>query len=182
MTCSRTASARGSTGRSRSSPSCRGRGTPAISTGCRGRRDDAGRRRGGAAAAQPRRHHRRVTVYPRSSPQSSETTRLVQHLRGDVLPPLAEARAAASTSAGDRDLIDFSSVLSSKLWLFIGVVVALSALLLAVVFRSLVDPVAGGRDEPALDRGGARHHRRPSSSSAGSRACRRARSRRSCRC
>ncbi len=37
--------------------------------------------------------------------------------------------------------IDFSSVLSAKLWLFIAVVVVLSALLLAVVFRSLVIPV-----------------------------------------
>ena len=37
--------------------------------------------------------------------------------------------------------IDFSGVLSAKLWLFIAVVVALSALLLAVVFRSLLIPL-----------------------------------------
>jgi putative drug exporter of the RND superfamily len=37
--------------------------------------------------------------------------------------------------------IDFASVLSSKLWLFIAVVVALSALLLAIVFRSVVIPL-----------------------------------------
>ena len=37
--------------------------------------------------------------------------------------------------------VDFSHVLSSKLPLFIGVVVALAALLLLVVFRSLVIPV-----------------------------------------
>ena len=37
--------------------------------------------------------------------------------------------------------IDFTSVLSSKLPLFIGIVVALSALLLLIVFRSLVIPV-----------------------------------------
>jgi len=37
----------------------------------------------------------------------------------------------------------------TKLPLFIGVVVLLSALLLMIVFRSLVDPIAGPRDEPA---------------------------------
>ena len=83
-----------------------------------------------------------VTVYPRSSPQSSETTRLVQHLRGEVLPPLAEAAGSSIYVGGQTAIaIDFSSVLSSKLWLFIGVVVALSALLLAVVFRSLWIPL-----------------------------------------
>ena len=35
---------------------------------------------------------------------------------------------------------DFSHVLTSKLWLFIGVVVLLSFMLLAVVFRSLLVP------------------------------------------
>ena len=83
-----------------------------------------------------------VTVYPSSSPQSSETTGLVQHLRGDVLPPLAEAAGSSIYVGGQAAIaIDFSSVLSSKLWLFIGVVVALSALLLAIVFRSLWIPL-----------------------------------------
>jgi RND superfamily putative drug exporter len=54
-----------------------------------------------------------VTVYPRSSPQSSETTRLVQHLRGDVLPPLAEAAGSSIYVGGQTAIaIDFSSVLS----------------------------------------------------------------------
>ncbi len=37
--------------------------------------------------------------------------------------------------------VDFSHVLPSKLPLFIGVVIGLAALLLLVVFRSLVIPV-----------------------------------------
>ena len=79
-----------------------------------------------------------ITVYPSSSPQSSETTTLVQHLRSDVLPPVAEAAGSSIYVGGQTAIsIDFSNVLSSKLWLFIGVVVALSALLLALVFRSL---------------------------------------------
>jgi putative drug exporter of the RND superfamily len=83
-----------------------------------------------------------ISVYPRSSPQSTATTHLVKHLRSDVVPPLARAAGATVYVGGATAIfIDFSSVLSSKLWLFIAVVVALSALLLAVVFRSLVIPV-----------------------------------------
>ena len=59
-----------------------------------------------------------------------------------MLPPLAEAAGSSIYVGGQTAIaIDFSSVLSSKLWLFIGVVVALSALLLAVVFRSLWIPL-----------------------------------------
>jgi RND superfamily putative drug exporter len=83
-----------------------------------------------------------VNVYPRSSPQSEETTRLVKHLRNDVLPPLErQTRTTVYVGGATATFIDFSSVLSSKLWLFIGVVVALSALLLMIVFRSLVIPL-----------------------------------------
>ncbi len=83
-----------------------------------------------------------ITAYPRSSPQSEKTTQLVKHLRNDVIPPVAQRTHAAVYVGGSTAIfIDFSSVLSSKLWLFIAVVVALSALLLAVVFRSLVIPI-----------------------------------------
>ena len=44
---------------------------------------------------------------------------------------------------------DFSTVLSSKLPLFIGVVVLLSFLLLMAVFRSLLIPAIAAVDEPA---------------------------------
>jgi RND superfamily putative drug exporter len=83
-----------------------------------------------------------ISAYPVSSPQSASTTNLVEHLRDTVLPPL-EARTGATVYVGGATatFIDFSSVLSSKLWLFIGVVVALSALLLLVVFRSLLIPL-----------------------------------------
>jgi RND superfamily putative drug exporter len=83
-----------------------------------------------------------ISIYPTSSPQSATTTRLVKQLRNSVLPPI-ESRTGASVYVGGPTaaFIDFSSVLSSKLWLFIGVVVALSALLLLVVFRSLLIPL-----------------------------------------
>jgi RND superfamily putative drug exporter len=83
-----------------------------------------------------------INVYPRSSPQSKETNDLVQHLRSDVIPPVTQATSAPIFVGGTTAIyIDFAKVLSSKLWLFILVIVALSALLLAVVFRSLVIPL-----------------------------------------
>jgi RND superfamily putative drug exporter len=83
-----------------------------------------------------------LSAYPASSPQSSATTTLVKELRGSVLPPLEAATGAQVFVGGPTAIfIDFSTVLSSKLWLFIAVVVALSALLLLVVFRSLLIPL-----------------------------------------
>src|SRR5579859_604875 len=83
-----------------------------------------------------------ISAYPRSSPQSSETTTLVKHLRRSAIPPLErQTRTTVYVGGATATFIDFSSVLSAKLWLFIAVVVALSALLLAVVFRSLLIPL-----------------------------------------
>ena len=83
-----------------------------------------------------------ITVYPRSSPQAYATTQLVEHLRDEVLPPV-EARTGATVYVGGvtAGAVDFATTLSHKLPLFIGVVVLLSALLLMIVFRSLVIPL-----------------------------------------
>lgn len=81
-------------------------------------------------------------VYPRSAPQSLATTNLVSDLRARVLPRLAARSGTAILVGGQQaTTIDFTGVLSGKLPLFIGIVVALSALLLLVVFRSLVIPL-----------------------------------------
>ena len=83
-----------------------------------------------------------ISAYPTTSPQSSATTELVKHLRSETIPPLERATGMTVYVGGaTAAFIDFSSVLSSKLWLFIGVVVLLSALLLLVVFRSLLIPL-----------------------------------------
>jgi RND superfamily putative drug exporter len=83
-----------------------------------------------------------IRAYPRSAPQDQATTDLVNHLRHDVLPPLG-ARYGVSALVGGftAGSIDFSNVMSSKLPVFIAVVVVLSALLLLVIFRSLVIPL-----------------------------------------
>ena len=75
-------------------------------------------------------------------PQSAQTESLVRHLRSDVVPPVTQATGASAYIGGvTAAQIDFSHVLASKLWLFIGIVVLLSALLLLVVFRSVLIPV-----------------------------------------
>ena len=84
-------------------------------------------------------------AYPSSAPQAAATTDLVNHLRGDVLPPLKQRLGVNALVGGfTAGSIDFSNVLANKLPLFIGIVVVLSALLLFVIFRSLVIPLQAG--------------------------------------
>jgi len=83
-----------------------------------------------------------LRAYPGSAPQDQATTNLVNKLRQKILPPF-EKRSAAPVLVGGftAGSIDFASVLSSKLPVFIAIVVLLSALLLFVMFRSLVIPI-----------------------------------------
>jgi putative drug exporter of the RND superfamily len=81
-------------------------------------------------------------VFPRSAPQAGTTVDLVGALRDRILPPVAHASGATiMVGGGTAGAIDFAHVLSNKLPLFIAVVVGLAALLLLVVFRSLVIPL-----------------------------------------
>jgi putative drug exporter of the RND superfamily len=83
-----------------------------------------------------------ITVYPSSSPQAYATTQLVERLREHVVPPVEAATGARAYVGGvTAGSVDFAKTLGQKLPLFIGVVVLLSALLLLVVFRSLVIPL-----------------------------------------
>ncbi|HET6868331.1 MAG TPA: MMPL family transporter, partial [Solirubrobacteraceae bacterium] len=83
-----------------------------------------------------------VVAYPASAPQSAATSSLVARLRRAVLPPIERSTGARVYVGGATAAqVDFSHVLATKLPLFIGVVVAVAALLLLVVFRSLVIPV-----------------------------------------
>jgi RND superfamily putative drug exporter len=81
-------------------------------------------------------------VYPSTSPQSVETTTLLNHIRDDMIPPI-EQQTGAQVHVGGITAIfeDFGDAISEKLPLFIGVVVLLSALLLMIVFRSVLVPL-----------------------------------------
>jgi putative drug exporter of the RND superfamily len=83
-----------------------------------------------------------IQVFPTSAPQSAQTTNLVTHLRNSVLPPLQRATGTTVYIGGSTaSEADFAQVLSSKLPLFIAIVIALSAVLLMVVFRSFMIPL-----------------------------------------
>ena len=81
-------------------------------------------------------------VYPTTSPQSEETTELLDHIRDDLIPPIEESTGTALHVGGITAIFeDFGTAIAEKLPLFIGVVVLLSALLLMVVFRSVLVPL-----------------------------------------
>jgi RND superfamily putative drug exporter len=83
-----------------------------------------------------------LMAYPTTSPQSAQTASLVTRLRDKVLPGIERSSGARVYVGGaTASQVDFSHVLSSKLPLFIAVVVGLASLLLTVVFRSFVIPV-----------------------------------------
>jgi RND superfamily putative drug exporter len=83
-----------------------------------------------------------VQVIPKSSPQSKETSDLIERLRNDVVPA-AENGSSLKVYVGGQTAIfnDFAGVLTGKLPLFIAVIVTLGFLLLVVAFRSLLVPL-----------------------------------------
>ena len=83
-----------------------------------------------------------AVVYPTTSPQAKETEALVNTVREHVIPPLDQGSGLTTHIGGATATnIDFSKVLTSKLPLFIAVVVVLAFILLVAVFRSLVIPL-----------------------------------------
>ncbi|MBV8463773.1 MAG: MMPL family transporter, partial [Acidimicrobiales bacterium] len=83
-----------------------------------------------------------IDVYPQSSPEAQPTTDLIDHLRATTIPTVTGGSGVNVYVGGNTAIFfDFSKVLTSKLPLFVGLVVALSFILLAVVFRSLLIPL-----------------------------------------
>jgi putative drug exporter of the RND superfamily len=81
-------------------------------------------------------------LVPTSGPQDEATTNLVKRLRDDVLPPAEDATGVDVAVTGNVAVnVDFSHYLSSRLPYFFTAVLALSFLLLMVVFRSLLVPL-----------------------------------------
>jgi RND superfamily putative drug exporter len=83
-----------------------------------------------------------VSVKSLTSPQDIKTDQLVTTLRKDVLPPLYNGTGDKVYVYGQTAVFkDFTHVLSSKMPIFIGAVVLLSFILLALAFRSLLIPL-----------------------------------------
>jgi putative drug exporter of the RND superfamily len=81
-------------------------------------------------------------AYPTTSPESADTTDLLDHIRGEMIPPIEEKTGAQVHVGGINAIFeDFGNAIAAKLPLFIGVVVLLSALLLMMVFRSVWVPL-----------------------------------------
>ena len=80
-------------------------------------------------------------VFPTTGPQEAATTTLLDRLRAGV--PKAETASTLAIHIGGTTAAseDYSQVTNSKLPQFVAVVVGLSFLLLAVVFRSLLIPL-----------------------------------------
>ena len=83
-----------------------------------------------------------IQVVPSSSPQDEETSTLVQNLRDEVVPAAVAGTALDVSITGTvASNIDFTEYLAQRIVIFFGAVLALSFLLLMVVFRSIVVPI-----------------------------------------
>jgi RND superfamily putative drug exporter len=83
-----------------------------------------------------------ANVYPKGSPQAASTSDLLNRVRNQVVPEASRGTGVHVLVGGTTAIFeDFSTILSRKLPLFIGIVVGLSFLLLMAVFRSLLIPL-----------------------------------------
>jgi RND superfamily putative drug exporter len=83
-----------------------------------------------------------VTVYPKTAPQDERTTKLLHHLRDDVVPQaLSGTGVRAYTGGLVAAFEDQTTKIIERLPLFFGAVIFLSFLLLMAVFRSIIVPL-----------------------------------------
>ncbi|MEV6421182.1 MMPL family transporter [Streptomyces sp. NPDC051662] len=82
-----------------------------------------------------------ATAIPSGSPQSAGSTTLFHHLKDDILPGAVSGTGAKTYVTGvTAAMEDFLDLITGRLPLIIGVVVALAFLIILIVFRGL--PVA----------------------------------------
>jgi RND superfamily putative drug exporter len=83
-----------------------------------------------------------ATLFPTTGPQAKATEHLIHHLRDNVLPEATRGTGVAVHLGGQTaSAIDFSDVIGSRMPIFIAAVLALSFILLLVVFRSVLVPL-----------------------------------------
>ncbi len=79
-----------------------------------------------------------LTIDPTTGPQDEKTNELVRHLRADVLPATVAGTNAKVMLTGQAMAVDLADRLTSRLPIFILAVVAMSFVLLMIVFRSVL--------------------------------------------
>jgi putative drug exporter of the RND superfamily len=83
-----------------------------------------------------------MTVYPTTSPQDAATGDLVKSLRGRIVPDAMRGTGVTALVGGiTATFSDFADKIATRLPILIVVVLALSFVLLMVVFRSVVVPL-----------------------------------------
>ncbi len=83
-----------------------------------------------------------LVAVPTTAPQDDATLGTVKRLRAEVFPPILEGTSARAHVGGKTaSWADIGDKVSDRMALFIAAVIALSFLLLTVVFRSVVVPL-----------------------------------------
>jgi len=83
-----------------------------------------------------------LLAFPTTSPQDQETVATLKRLRADVFPLVLDASPAkAHIGGGTASFADIGDRVNGRLPLFIAAVIALSFLLLMLVFRSILVPL-----------------------------------------
>jgi putative drug exporter of the RND superfamily len=82
-----------------------------------------------------------LTANPTTAPQDAATDQLIHHLRSDVLPGAVDGTDARVSLTGQAMITDLTDRITSRLPIFIAAVVAMSFLLLMIVFRSIIVPL-----------------------------------------
>jgi RND superfamily putative drug exporter len=83
-----------------------------------------------------------IYVVPKSSPDSRVTENLIATIRNDYIPAVTATTHTGIYVGGLTAIfVDFAQVFTSKIPLFVGVIVLLGCLLLMVAFRSIVIPL-----------------------------------------
>jgi RND superfamily putative drug exporter len=82
-----------------------------------------------------------ILANPTTAPQDAATDTLVHHLRNDVLPAAVAGTDAKALLTGRAMVTDLTDRVTDRLPSFIGAIVALSFVLLLIVFRSILVPL-----------------------------------------
>ncbi|MDQ3371321.1 MAG: MMPL family transporter [Actinomycetota bacterium] len=82
-----------------------------------------------------------LTANPTTAPQDERTDQLIRHLRSEVLPAAVQSTEARVSLTGQAMITDLTDRITDRLPIFIAAVVAMSFLLLMVVFRSILVPL-----------------------------------------